>query len=151
MAKRAAAAAPVQDDYVSLAAETMLGDLRDFILDRLRNSHDALPWNMRGEAEQRELVADTERACRHLVEQCCAMIASGGQQAARGGLVKLQAKGTALQMQIDVPASDPLRHALVDRVGGAVMIVLSSPDEYAGQRAPVAINPDQPDMLEAAQ
>ncbi len=35
--------------FITLASETLMGDLRDFLLDRLRHDHHALPWDMRGE------------------------------------------------------------------------------------------------------
>ena len=59
-------AEPVDDDAeqkaVELAAETLTGDLRDFILDRLRHEQAKKPWNERSEGEQTETIREVERA-----------------------------------------------------------------------------------------
>lgn len=150
MAKQAETADKPQNDYIAIASETIMGDLREFILDRLKRDHSAIPWQMRPEHEQRELVHQTESAVRVAVGKVCELIAGGGHPSARGSIAKLQAKN-GLQLQVDVAASDPLRHALMDHVGGRVLLVLADPDSHMGERAPAKIKPDQGDILEAAE
>jgi hypothetical protein len=56
-------------DTLILASETLSGDLRDFILDRLKHQHNPLPWNMRPEADQRETITAAELAARPCGQQ----------------------------------------------------------------------------------
>lgn len=143
----ARAAAVTSNDPVILAAETMTGDLRDLILDRLQRDHDPLPWQMRPEALQRELIEQVTTAVRRAVDRACQTIATGAMPAAHASLVKIQVKN-GLQMQLDVPASDPLRHELLDSVGSRVLIVLDNAESYVGERGPVRVVPDQRDLME---
>jgi hypothetical protein len=150
MAKQAETADKPKNDYIAIASETIMGDLREFILDRLRHDHSAIPWHMRPENEQRELVHQTESAVRRAVGKACELIAGGGHPSARGSIAKMQCKN-GLQLQVDVAASDPLRHSLMDHVGGRVLLVLADPDEHMGERAPAKIKPDQGSILDAAE
>lgn len=134
-------------EYLTLASETLRGDLRDFVLDRLKHDHNPLPWNLRPENEQRDTIDSVNRAIATWVWRACVLIASAGQQVAKGTLVKLASKD-GIQMQVNVAASDPLRHTLMDHVGSTVLIVIADPEEHMGQRGEVKINKDQPDMLE---
>ncbi len=134
-------------DIVTLAGKTLAGDLRDFVLDRLMNDHNPIPWQMRRENEQRDTIAAVESAVRVWVHRACTLIAAGGQQAARGSLVKLMAKD-GLQMQVNVSASDPLRHALMDHVGAPVLVILADADQFLGERSAVRVDKDQKDILD---
>jgi DNA-binding transcriptional regulator YdaS (Cro superfamily) len=138
------------DDYLALATATAVGDVRDHILEQLRNDHDPLPWSFRTEAKQREVVDRVTRFARALVDKLCSMVAAQGLQAAPGKLVRLTTRN-GVEMTIHVSSTDPLRHELMDRVGGPVMIVLSQAEEMSGERSPVRIRRDQGDMLDAAE
>src|SRR3954468_24089098 len=140
-------AADAAADYIPLAVETLLGDLRDFILDRLRRDHSAVPWQMRPEADQRALVQATENAVRMTLHRAVALIGAGGAAAARGSVVKLAARD-GLQVVVSVAASDPQRHALMDAIGSLCLLVLADADAHMGERAPVKTRPDQGDILE---
>jgi hypothetical protein len=139
--------AALDSEFITLAADTLMGDLRDFILDRLKHEHNPLPWNMRSEGDQIDTVARTETAVRTWINRACLLIAANGQRGARGSLIKLQAKD-GLQMQINVASSDPLRHELMDHVGGTVMVVIADPEAYNGQRSGVNVTKDQPEMFD---
>lgn len=147
MAKAKQSPADDEDDFLILASETMTGDLRDFILDRLKHEHSPLPWDMRPEMEQIETITRTEAAVRTWVHRACVMIAAGGQKAARGSMVKLLAKD-GIQMQINLAASDPLRHELMDHVGNSVLVIIADVDQFSGERAPVKVTKDQKDILD---
>ena len=49
---------------LALATETLTGDIRDFILDRLRHEQDRRPWHQRSETEQRDTVHRRVRRAR---------------------------------------------------------------------------------------
>ena len=134
-------------DIITLASKTMAGDLRDFVLDRLKNDHNPLPWMMRPEDDQRSVIESTESAIRMWVSKACMLIAAGGQEAARGSLVKLVSKD-GIQMQVNVAASDPLRHALMDHVGSSVLVILADAQPFQGERSAVKVMRDQKHLLD---
>lgn len=151
MAKAAsspAAPAPAPPvDPIVFAAATAAGDMRDFILDRLKHDHKPLPWNMRPEVEQRDLVAQTEQACRRIINMLVETIAADGKPVLRGTLVKVLVKD-GLKAQIDMLMSDPLRHKLIDHQGRVVFVAIADAEEYEGTRGDVPVKPDQSSMLD---
>jgi len=147
MPKPTATKTEERPDIVTLASETIMGDLRDFLLDRLKHDHNPLPWNMRPEKEQAETIERTTSAVRTWVHRACTLIAAGGQQAARGSLVKFQAKD-GIQMQINIESTDPLRHALMDHVGQPVMVILADVEQHQGERSAPRVTPDQGALMD---
>jgi hypothetical protein len=139
---------PLADvDIVTLAAETMTGDLRDFLLDRLKHHHNPIPWQLQPEREQRETIRQAEVAARAWVDAAATLIAADGAKAARGSLIKLQSKD-GLQLQVNIPAASPLRHELMDAVGSTVLVTILDPEKFAGERASVPVTKDQRDILD---
>jgi|FreactcultureFD7_1027221.scaffolds.fasta_scaffold18647_2 hypothetical protein len=134
-------------DIVTLASETLMGDIRDFLLDRLKRDHNPLPWQMRPEKDQQETIDQATAAARHWVSRAVSMIAARGQQAARGSMVKFQSKD-GIQMQINIAASDPLRHKLMDHVGGTVLVIIADAEQYQGERSTPKVSKDQRDILD---
>ena len=147
MAANKSTATVEKADPIVLAQNTMTGDLRDFILDRLKNDHSALPWNTRREAEQRETIASVERAVRATVARAVEIIAADGRQVLKGTLVKVLVKD-GIKTQIDLLQSDPLRHKLIDHQGGTVLVALATLDDLDGERAPAEVNKDQSSLLD---
>lgn len=133
--------------FVSIASETLMGDLRDFILDRLKHDHSAIPWDMRGEQAQMDTIAQVESATRTWVYRAVTLIAAGGQRAARGSLIKFVVKD-GIQMQINLGASDSLRHELADHVGNSVLVIIADAEQHQGERSAVKVTKDQGDILD---
>lgn len=102
---------------------------------------------MRSEAKQRDTIMEVEGAVRVWVYRACALIAAGGQKAARGSLVKFQAKD-GIQMQVNVAASDPLRHELMDHVGNSILVILADAERFTGERSAVKVSKDQKSILD---
>jgi hypothetical protein len=131
--------------FMTIASDTLMGDLRDFILDRLQHEHNPLPWQMRGEAQQKETIDRVTSAMRTWVNRAVTLIAAQGQRAARGQLIKFQAKD-GIQMQINLAASEPLRHDLMDNVGATVLITIADVEQFQGERSAPKVIPDQARM-----
>ncbi len=125
-----------------VAAKTLTGDIRDFILDRLRYEQDKRPWNKRSETEQRETIAKVEEAVHASVEKAVQIIAAAGMQTIQATLDSVTVKD-GIKAVFTLAKHDPLRHQLVDAQGSVVMIVVANPDEFEGERAPAEVIPDQ--------
>lgn len=134
------------DDIEGIAVKTMAGDVRDFILDRLKNDHSALPWNMRGEDEQRRYIDQAEIAAKRLVATVVRLVATKNRPMI-GAHIKKAAMKDVIAVEAHVGLTHPLRHDLLDSVGHEVLIVLSGVEEFMGERGTVKINKDQAAMF----
>jgi hypothetical protein len=134
--------AECRDETIVLASATMAGDIRDFILDRLKHEHDPLPWHMRGQVKQLETVQRVTSAVDALVRQAVAAIAADGRKVIRGSVDQIVVKD-GIKAVIKVIQSDPLRHQLIDAQGSDIMLVVSDASTFTGARSEVKIDPDQ--------
>lgn len=136
---------------IIVSMNTLSGDLRDFVLERLKWDKSPLPWDVQSEAAQKDIIERVTDYSTRFVEKAVTMIAASGRPVMVGTLKKAQAKDT-IQTQIDFVKSDPLRHELFDSVGQSVLVVVSNSDPFIGSRGDVKINPDQSKMyLESEQ
>lgn len=132
-------------DALLVSTDTLRGDLRDAVLDRLRAM--PKPWTVMSEQEQREMIEGVERVSRHLVTQAVQLIASNGHPHMQAVLERMVAKD-GLQITLKASRHDPLRHDVFDALGGPAMIVLASSEQYLGERGPAKPDPDQPPLPE---
>jgi hypothetical protein len=130
-----------------LATETLTGDVRDFILDRLRHEQDRLPWHERSEAEQRDTVYRVETAVHDIVRRAVEIIGAGGRRTISATLEQVTVKD-GISGKIVLSKFDEQRHALMDATGSRILIVVADPEEFTGERSSVAIRPDQSELLE---
>lgn len=135
-------------EAADMAAETMTGDIRDFILDRLRHEQSKRPWHERSEADQRMVVYEVEAAVREHVRTAVEIMAGHGRRTIRATVESVTVKG-GYKAVLTTSRSDENRHALSDAVGYAVLLVIADPEEFTGERAPAEIVPDQANMLPA--
>lgn len=132
-----------------LASDTMAGDLRDYLLHQVKGWSEK-PWHKRSAADQRTIAHAIETTVRDAVRQAVELIAADGSRPVRGRLVKVAAKDV-LQLQVDVIRSEPGRLQLLDGIGSMVLLVVADPLAYFGERAPVRIDADQPELPQAAE
>jgi len=135
-------------DAINIAADTLTGDLRDFIIDRLRYEQDTRPWSQRSEQSQRDTIAAVESAVHEAVQKAVEVIASHGRQVIRAVVDVVQIKD-GMKITLTAPRSSRYRNAIIDAVGNVVMVVVADPDAFAGERAPVDVTPDQADLVTA--
>lgn len=131
---------------LDLAAETLTGDLRDFILDRLKHEQSKQPWHQRSESDQREAVHQVESAVRHAVTEAVEIIAGHGRRTIKATIEQITIKD-GYKAVLTASKHDESRHHLADAQGKTVLIVVADPDEFTGERAEVEISPDQATLL----
>lgn len=148
--KTEAVAEIIEDDTLQpaldLAAETLTGDLRDFILDRLKHEQSKQPWHQRSEVDQREAVHQVETAVRHAVTTAVEIIAGHGRRTIKATIEQITIKD-GYKAVLTASKHDESRHHLADAQGKTVLIVVADPDEFTGERAEVEISPDQTSLL----
>jgi hydrogenase maturation factor len=135
------------DGTITLARETLTGDIRDFLLDRLKHDKSTLPWNLLSEDKQRDVIQQTTDAARALVDKAVRIIAADGRSVMVGDVESVTVKD-GVKAVIKLSKADPLRHALMDSQGMAVLIVVAAADPYAGERKPQHPEPDQKSLVE---
>src|SRR4051794_16507134 len=129
-----------------IARETMTGDLRDCLLDFLKHDKNPLPWNMRTQDQQAEIIENATKAASNAVAEAIKIIAADGRSVIVGNLDKVTVKD-GIKAEISLSKSDPLRHSLVDSQGEAVLIVIANTSAYEGESKPPLPEPDQRSML----
>jgi hypothetical protein len=132
------------EDMPQIAEETMLGDLRDCILDTFKHERDIKPWKEMSEEEQRNLAARIETRCRFAIAEAVRMIAANGFHTIKGELEKVTIKDS-YQCVINVSKHIEQRHALADAAGNAVLITVADVEQFMGADE-ADIDPDQPDL-----
>ena len=131
--------------HLRVALDTMRGDLRSGILDRMRGM--PKPWTVLSEFEQNTMIQSIDRLATNMVRQCLAMVAGQGFESTQGVLIQAKMKN-ALQIQIDFSRHDRLRHAIQDAVGEEVTIVLVNAEAFMGERESDEPEPDQPALID---
>ena len=130
---------------IDVATETLTGDIRDFILDRLRHEQSKAPWHQRAEADQRDTVHQVETAVERVIRKAVELIAAQGRRTIRATLEQVTVKD-GITGKIVLSKFDEQRHALMDATGATILIVVADPDSFTGERAPVEILPDQMEL-----
>lgn len=135
-----------------IQATTCTGDVRDFLLDRLKHDKNPLPWNMRSEDEQRDSIERATSAARALVEKVVRLVAADGFQTLHATLQQFTAKD-GIKVVLEMAATDENVLALNHRRGASIMMVIADDAAYTGEKAAVPITPNEPElpMAEAAE
>lgn len=127
-----------------IAKETMTGDLRDAILQFVKELQK--PWQQLGELEQRSLVDKIEKRVGGLVDECVQIISAEGRKVMIGKLESLAVKD-GIKAVVKISSADDLRHEAMDSVGKHVLLVVTDKTEFTGQKAPAEVQPDQRHLL----
>lgn len=133
-------------DTINLASHTLTGDIRDFLLDRMKNFKK--PWVSLSEDEQRAEIISSKEAAENLVKKAVAIIASEGRKVIVGHLQQVTVKDE-IKAVICIPKTDSCRHELIDSAGQAVLIVVADAEPFVGEQAPAEPMPQQGDLLAA--
>lgn len=128
------------DEHTTLKAETLTGDVRDSILDRIRSLRK--PWPQASEAEQAEIIEGITRLAEHIVKEVVILVASAGRKAMVGDLEKVTVKD-GFQAVISLKKDDPNRHELVDSVSQTVLIVVADVEAFTGEQKKAKPEADQ--------
>lgn len=129
-------------EVINFASKTLTGDVRDFLVNRLRN----LPkvWEQMSEAEQEEQIEAATEAADNLVRCAVKIIASGGRQTVDARLEKITiSKSCELKITTNICNIESLTPCLND----AILLVTSGVDEFSGERAPCKATPDEPELF----
>lgn len=134
-----------EPDHVELAKETLAGDLRDTLLDIVKEMHSPLPLGMRPEAEQRKVIERCQGLARRIVTKVSVIVATEARKPILAQLAQVQLKDE-IKLTILVNKADEQRHFLMDAVGSPVLLSLANAAQFMGQRGDPHVTVDQPEL-----
>lgn len=123
-------------------AETLTGDVRDFLLSHLRDM--AKPWQQMSEAEQRAKVAITEKHAEFIAKKAVNIVASRDFDRVSVKVGKFTVKDGSIKAEFTCVATHDNLLSISD--ADFAVLVLADPDEFHGERAAAAVDPDEPDL-----
>lgn len=127
---------PVDAERLGLIArETMTGDVRDLIMNAIKNLKPGIMYSALPASDQRELMeAATERG-KQMIEDVVALVAADGRQTHR---LSMKQVGTNAQGDIVVKMTCPYDQTIWDALGPAkaVEVAVSDSKPFQGERRP---------------
>ena len=126
--------------------DTLAGDIRDWMLERLRWEQDKRPWTERSEDEQQNTIDEAFAHSKLIVSRAVRMIAADKRDPISARVKDVKADGDKIQASVIIDKTDPDRHALFDAAGSSVFMMVIDPEDYEGEREPHPINPDQGEL-----
>lgn len=134
---------------VELDTDTLSGDVRSAILDKLRGTD--MSWSMMTEKQQRTFAHEIDELAKYLVQEAVNLVAADGQPVIRAKLGAVtRKKQDEIEAKLSLLGTDEQRHDLFDAVDCRVMIVVADHERYIGEQAPEPVDPDQPNLIDDA-
>lgn len=137
-----------EEKAADLAAATLMGDIRDFMLDRIKTQKK--PWVAMTEDEQRDEIYAAKTAADRLVREVVHIISAQGRKVITGVLDQVTVK-KEVKAVVTFPKTDQARHELIDSQGSHVLIVVAGTEEFSGEKAPAKPDPNQGDLIANAE
>ncbi len=138
----------ITTETINLASATLTGDVRDFILDRLKTFKK--PWVAMSEDEQREEIISAKTAAEHLVKEACKIIAAEGRNVVEANLDQITIKD-GIKAVLTFTNNNATREALGSATGQIVLVVTSGAEAFTGEQKPALPMPNQSNLLDSAQ
>jgi hypothetical protein len=129
-----------------MAADTLTGDVRDVILQFIKWETASKPWNQRSEDEQKKTLNRVNNVAENLVRQAVKLIATHGLPAVPGALESVTIKD-GVKAALLLSKSDDAWVAAAKHQGGAITLILSSMEQFMGQREEIEIYVEENQMV----
>lgn len=127
-----------------IKTETMVGDVRDLLLQEARDTRSALPWTSRSEKEQREIIEKVDVFAGKLVRSVARAMAIGANPCVQVMVdswkvkdgVTITCKASTTPGNLEILAND----------GNTPLLVFVDLEALKGERSPIVPLKDQPDL-----
>lgn len=143
----ASAKEKITDEEMKLASDTLVGDVRDALLGRIRALQK--PWEKCTESEQRDIVEQMTNVAKHLTSNAVRVIAAKGRETIVAHMHALKIDKGVLEAKITTKAIPETALSFMDAQGHTILIIAADSAAYEGEQNPVEIDPDQPDLEKA--
>ena len=133
-------------DVVAVAKNTMTGDMRDIVLDILRDKTlTGKAWKDMTEDQQKDVVREIGNRIQGAVARAIDIIHSDGQKHIKAILKQVVVKD-GYKGVFECSSSHELRHKLADAQGKTILVVITDEADYEGERAGVEYDKDQKEL-----
>lgn len=126
-------------------ADTLVGDVRDLVLQEMRDAKEALPWTVRSEKQQAEMIDRADRFARNIISKVVNLVAVGDNPAVP---VTIKEWKVTDELKVALVGAATLQnmHSMID--GGSIgFLVFADKEPFQGEREPVKPLPDQGDLI----
>ncbi len=125
--------------------ETLMGDMRDAILMRIRTLQK--PWAQMAEREQTDCANGVELAARDIIRKTVRLLNQHEWPHTVVELSEMKIGGTkGIEAKIACANISHNRETLGDHIGSQVMLLMVDSETFMAERAPVKVDKDQPDL-----
>lgn len=125
--------------------DTLMGDLRDVMLGRIRTTRK--PWEQMSEDEQIDFANGIELAAKDIIRRIVRLLNDFPWPHTAVELGEVKIGGTkGIEAKITCANIEHNRTVLGEHVGQHIMVLMVDSDRFMAHRAPVEIKPDQPEL-----
>lgn len=142
MARKKAEKESIKKTKIDVQAATLVGTIRDNILDVFKNHGD---WKKLPEGKQRDLADGVEHVAKEVIRKSANIIAGRGFKSMHGTLKAVNVKD-GLKLTVEASKAVECRQDLIDAQGGGITIVLSDISPYTTERSEPDIDLDEPQL-----
>lgn len=129
-----------------VAKATMRGDLRDVVLDIMKDPKlTGKAWKDMNEAEQRQVAETINNRVETAITRAVDIISSEGRRHVKVTLKQVTVKD-GIKGVFECIKSHELRHELIDAQGDTVLVVIGNAAPYLGQQDRVKFDKDQKEL-----
>ena len=128
-----------------MAADTLRGDMRDFMLDLFKRR--PKPWQQMSEQEQQDLVLRCSEHAEDIIDRLALLISTAGQESIPGKLVQFTVKD-GVKAQVDFLSTGENLDFLGSSVQGYVRVIRVDTEQFKGQRQDAEIDKDEPALFD---
>lgn len=133
------------DETISVASETMLGDLRSICMQEIRHGTAGEPWSKLPEAQQRAVVQRVEQATSAAIKKAVRIIAAGRQPSIGASVESVTVKD-GMKCVLKAARTEQNVTKLSMAQGMPVQVIVADADPYLGESKPEKVDKDQPDL-----
>lgn len=130
-----------------IAAETLVGDVRDVILDTIKHEKENKAWAQMTEIEQNALISRSTGAAELLVKKTVDLIASQGFQNAKAEIDSWKVKGRQVVITLKTAALQQNVLSLLNAGGNFVTLTFANDSAFDQSRSQCKAEPDQGSLL----
>jgi|GEM_PF-1474359 len=135
----------IEDAALALDTRTMVGDIRDFLLDRLKHNKEGKPWAQLSESQQSDDIYAATSAAENLVRNAVDLVATQGFNHAKAEIDSWKVKGKQVVINLKAFASEETLLSLLN-AGSVVTLTFANDDAFDQGRSECKPQPDQPGL-----
>ncbi|MBI1425801.1 MAG: hypothetical protein GC149_20440 [Gammaproteobacteria bacterium] len=141
-----AATAIRNEDAIALRSKTLVGDVRDAILDTIKHEKENKAWPQMTEAQQRDCIDRCTGAAERLIREIVDIVATQGFEHTKAEIDRWKVKGRQVVLTLKSSATEQNILSLLGASGNYVTLTFANDDAFDEDRTPCSPDPDKPEL-----